>query len=280
MDMSSIPCYAFSLFALHYRRLPNPMQRLNQDQFRRYIKHEEVLMGFDLTGIDFSEAALDGARFKKCFVGERGSLTEADLSDTLWEDCIFTGTSFRSCELNDAQFKNCRFYDPSQKAGSSFWNCELNSSQFTNCDLQLSQFEGSSLYGAVFSDCMMRGSSFVDCEFSRRFSRGVLKSHIAFKECDLAYASLTELVLPFAVFKGTNLSGADLSRSDLSGTNFSACNLNSAELQDADLTKANLKGAKLLGLDLRRLKGYRGMTVSADQQHHLLMAMGLDISGD
>jgi uncharacterized protein YjbI with pentapeptide repeats len=70
---------------------------------------------------------------------------------------------------------------------------------------------------------------------------------------------------------------ADLGGTDLSGADLRDCDLFQATLDGAKLDTADLRGAEISGLNLLRLAGYRQMKINADQQHVLLIALGIDV---
>ena len=56
--------------------------------------------------------------------------------------------------------------------------------------------------------------------------------------------------------------------------------LEEAELLRADFSDADIRRAKIVGLDIRSLRGVKGLKISADQQWLLLAALGIDVHPD
>ena len=80
--------------------------------------------------------------------------------------------------------------------------------------------------------------------------------------CDLSGSNFREAVLFDADLEGADLRGADLVQALTAG---------------AKLARADLREADVAGLNLKELASLDGLIISADQQPHLLAAMGLEI---
>ena len=84
-------------------------------------------------------------------------------------------------------------------------------------------------------------------------------------ECDLSASRFREAVLIDADLQGADLRGCDLFQAVTAG---------------AKLRGADIRGAQVSGLNLNELASFDGLKVSADQQHLLLSALGVDVRSD
>ena len=70
---------------------------------------------------------------------------------------------------------------------------------------------------------------------------------------------------------------ANFEACDLSDADLRECDLFQAMLNGARLDRADVRGAELSGLNLLRLGSFARLKISADQQHVLMAALGVDV---
>jgi len=189
---------------------------------------------------------------------------------------------FAHDDLREVAFVDCGLADPSTQMGARFVFARLDEARFTDCDLTHARFDGADLYAARFQDCNLIGAGFPRARFHRAFGRAVVRSQVAFLDCNLELADLAGARMAECDLSRSRLREADLSGADLEGANLADADLFQALVDGARLARADLRGAEVSGLDLRRLAGYRDLVIDADQQFRLLDAMGVDVraSGD
>ena len=225
---------------------------------------------------------------------------DIDLSDCVFQACVFTDGDFDSADLRGARFlkctlTRCRFThadaretvfdetvtaDASTQRGVDFGFARLEEARFSRCELTQARFEGAELYAAAMVDCHLLGARFTRAKFFRAFGRSIVRAAMSFAGSNLELADLA----------GVNLEGCDLSRVRLRESDLTDANLEAANLMDADLfqavidgarlSRADLRGAQISGLDLRRLGSYQDLKIGPDQQFMLLEALGVDVTPD
>lgn len=222
---------------------------------------------------------------------------DADLSETVFTDCLIedvvassvnlSGARFSNCriarcrlahaDLREARFDNCGFADAERKTGLTVAFSDLEQAVFANCDLTLSLFDRSSLFGIEMRNCNLRGARFTKADFSKSYGRKVVRSSATFRDCNLELADLSGARLSECVLSECDLRDADLTGADLEGCDLTGANLFHALLAGARLARADLRGAEISGLDLAALATREGLKVTADQQYALLTALGIDV---
>jgi len=253
-----------------------------------YPSHEEIdetlaangcVEGIDLSLLDFASLARDDEYgFERCVVRDVHIKSDA-LRGSVWRDCQFLNCTFKGCDVREAVFENCHFFNAETAEGSTFRFCELEGTRFVSCDLSVGGLFGCHAFDVEFSDCKMVGFQIEKSNFSRDF--GKLKRNVAtFNACSLMDANFKEADLSSCVIKDCDLSDADLSSAILVGAEITACNLYGVDFKDCDLSGTDLRGSRLDGFDLTAVRSYQGMQVSAGQQHLLLTSIGIDVFAD
>ena len=136
---------------------------------------------------------------------------QADLSETVFDDCTFTDGLFGGATMNAARFVNCRLVrcvfthtdlreasfkrcvlrDPGGRSGANFAFARLDEASFDHCDLTHARFEGADLYAAAFRDCQMLGVQFARARFHRAFGRSVVRASVSLLRCNLELCDLS-----------------------------------------------------------------------------------------
>jgi fluoroquinolone resistance protein len=231
------------------------------------------------SGVDWAEADLTETVFENCLI-----------EDAAWAGVVLNGARFKNCrivrcraahaDLREAVFEDCGFADPETRTGLVVAFSQLDQARFVNCDLTLSQFDRSSLFAIEMVDCNLRGARFNRADFSRAFGRKVVRTEGALRDCNLELAEMSEIRLPGCDLSQSRLREADLTGADLEGANLTGADLFGALLTDVRLAGADLRGAEVSGLDVTALATREGVKITAEQQYRLLSALGIDVHAE
>jgi len=223
---------------------------------------------------------------------------DLDLADAVFQHCVFPNARFAATTLNGARFSHCHFRDcrftNADLRGSHFTDCnfteraaettgvtfigtDLRETSFTRVDLSMARVERCVLFSITLQSCNLLGANFDKSDFSHGYSRKQTTTRASFLSCNLGLSNLSGLRLPGVNFTGSRLREADLAAADLSGADLRDCDLYGAILDQAKLDRADLRGADITGLNLLRLASFKQMKIEAQQQHFLLLALGLDV---
>jgi len=243
------------------------------------LEPESHVRGEDLSHSRFADLDLTGARFDGC------TFTDVRFAGTRFESarfdrCRFVRCQFANVELRDAELVECDFTDDAGHLGAYFSLCRMEQALFTQCDLSFAKVERCDLYCVRLAGCNLRGSAFVRVEFSRSFSRKLVKWGGWMTDCNFEYANLGGLRLREGDLRESRFREAVLQQADLEEADLRDVDLTRATLDGARLARADVRGATLDGLNLQTLSSYDGLVVSARQQFPLLSAMGLDVHPD
>jgi fluoroquinolone resistance protein len=233
-----------------------------------------VLSDFDWTDADLSECVFEDCRIVDA------QLSNTNLSGARFKNCRIVRCRVAHADLREAVFEDCGFSDFETKTGLVVAFSEAEQARFVNCDLTFSQFDRSGLYGVEMEDCNLRGARFNRADFSRSFSRNIVRTVAVFRDCNLELAEMAEIRLPGCELARCDLREADLTDADLEGADLSDANLFGTLLSGAKLAGADLRGAEVSGLDLGALASRVGLKINADQQYRLLTALGIDVNVD
>jgi uncharacterized protein YjbI with pentapeptide repeats len=69
---------------------------------------------------------------------------------------------------------------------------ELRQARFGRCDLSFATFERSDMFAIEMDQCNLRGTRFEKADFSHAYSRKMVRTRAAFRNCNLEPADLTE----------------------------------------------------------------------------------------
>ncbi len=246
---------------------------------------ELLRAGGPIENAELDIAWLEGAdlrdiEFRDCFFEPGSEFSNLDLRETVWKNVQFPAAFFKSCDLRAAKFENCSFYYTDTRNGGCFRHSDLSDAEFHNCDLRLTTFPYAQMSGIAFQNSRMTGASLEGCDFGRVYSKRALKPRAAFTDCLLTYATLCDLNLEDCTMTDCDLSGSNLANTSLVNADLRRSSLTDVETDGLDLTYADLREADVGALFLTTLRGYRGMLISASQQHHLLQGLGIKVEPD
>lgn len=230
-----------------------------------------------MSGCDFADADIAGAVLTGCVMRDV-QFTGTCLQDARLTGCRLIRSRFANVDMRDAVFENCSFIDDEGHVGAQFAFSRLEQTRFDRCDLSFAKYDRSALFAIELDACNMRGAAFHKADFGRSFGRTLVKTAATMRGCNLEFADLNGVRMPDCDLSGSNFREAVLFDADLEGADLRGCDFVLALTAGAKLARADVRGADLAGLNLRELASLEGMIVSADQQPHLLAAMGLEVS--
>lgn len=238
-----------------------------------------VIENADLSGLDFAEIDMAGATLSKCVLRDV-QLTGSCLQDARFAEVRLIRCRFANVDMRDAIFEDCSFIDDAGHTGTQFAFSRLDQARFRRCDLSFAKIDRSTLFGVEFDACNMRGAEFHKADFSRTFGRKLVKTAARMRGCNLEFADLNGVRMPDCDLSNSSFREAVLFDSDLEGADLRGSDLVLALTAGAKFARADLRGADVTDLNLRELATLEGLIVSADQQTHLLAAMGLEVYPD
>ncbi len=215
-----------------------------------------VLEKQDLTGIDWRNTVLTGARLRKARFFNAGpdglmdtfddwitdfrgaDLTEASLVATYLRHARFEGTSLLRTNLSNAQAPH-----------ADFSHANASSARFIQADISHGRFDDASLAGADLTDSQLSHASMVETRLNQAYLLGAVLDNADLTRADLSRAVLDSGSLVSATLTAANLNETSLRGVDLSKANLAYANLRNADLEDVILSGADLTGANLDGVN-------------------------------
>lgn len=248
---------------------------MRQAAFEEAVRAGAVIEGEDLFEIDWRDLPSGQVRLRHCQLHD-GSLSGAELNESVFEDVSFLNCTFAKADLVNVKFTRCGLFDSEARNGCTFVDAQLRGAQFIECNLSLARFAGANLHGLTLERCKAAGADFEDASFVRKSGR-----------TSVAAARLLDSALDFANFRGVVLEDCDLSGSSLRQADFSRCSLSKAVfrkadlaaaiIDEADLDGADLRDAVVSGLDLTRARNHAGIKVGESQLSALVGPFGLRV---
>ncbi|MBV5265266.1 pentapeptide repeat-containing protein [Pinisolibacter aquiterrae] len=238
-----------------------------------------VLSDLDLSRADFTDLDLTDAVFERCAIVD-ATITGACLDGARFSNCRIVRCRFADTDLRRTRFEDCVFADDRDHTGVAFAFSRLEEACFADCDLSFATFERSDLHGLEATGCNLRGARFTDVDFSRLLGRKIVKWAGAFRDCNLEFADLGAIRMPGCAIRDTRLREAVLVGADFEGADLRGCDFFQATTAGATFTRADLRGADLCGMNPVEWAGFRGMKISSDHAHQLLVAMGVEVHPD
>ncbi|MGD1807163.1 pentapeptide repeat-containing protein [Dapis sp. BLCC M126] len=203
--------------------------RATQKGIAKVLKvYSGVVKDVDLSGVDL------------------GQVTSTPASFTLiLENTDLSGVKFRGAILNQASFKNSRFYGPGQ-------DNRLGTFDDSIADLSGANLIEANLMGAVLGPVVMQRADL----FRATLSKAKMPDSMLIK-ANLSSAKLIETDLHRANLREASFTGADLGSADLSEANLYRAHLSKvkaegATFQSSDLRESNWQGANLSGANFSR----------------------------
>jgi len=155
------------------------LEKLDIEALRDALEAGDDIEKVDISGLDLYQDQLADHKFVGCVV-DKAVFTDISLENSIWEDCSFIGASFKSVDMADATFKNCQFFDKKNAVGVSFRFSAMNHVRFTECDLTLAEFFRCDAHSIEFKKCRMLGANLSEADFSRSFSKTVIRTEAVF----------------------------------------------------------------------------------------------------
>ena len=171
------------------------MQQQDEEELRGGIYRNQLLEGFDGSGIEFKNCVFHGCQFSQC------CLDNLSLTDVLLENC-----SFSACHLQDlaacrVTLRGCKLM------GVGMTHSLLRDVSFLGCNLRYAAMGGSRLKAVLFDGCSLQES---DCSEWRW-------KDTAFSDCDLRKAQLLHTSLNGMDLRSCELDSFRLAPQDLKG---------------------------------------------------------------
>ncbi|MEB3343020.1 pentapeptide repeat-containing protein [Okeania sp.] len=193
-----------------------------------------------------------------------GQVTSTPASFTLiLENTDLSGVKFRGAILNQASFKNSRFYGPGKdnRLGTfddsiaDFSGANLIEANLTGimgpvfmerADLFRATLNKAKIPDSVMTKANLSRAKLIETDLQRANLTGA-----SFTGADLGSANLSEAKLYQATLSKVKAEGTIFQSSDLRESNWQGANLSGANFSRANLKKANLSSAKLNNTDFR-----------------------------
>lgn len=217
-----------------------------------------------------------------------GSVKDADLSGVdlgqvnsgsasftlILENTDLSGVRFRGATLNQASFKNSRFYGPGKDgrlgtfddvitdfSGANLIEANLTGAVFGPVVMKRTDLFGATLSkaqmpNAVLTEANLSSAKLIETDLHRANLREASFTGADLGSADLSEANLRRAHLSKVKAEGANFQSSDLGEShwqgaNLSGANFGGANLKKADLSLAQLTNASFRNAQLQNANLR-----------------------------
>ena len=243
--------------------------------------------GADLSGMDFSKAALTGinltgAKLHDCkFDGAR--LTGAKLAAADLSRASFVGADLGNANLSKAQLREASFeaaslseanlsladgtgaifdkatgnranFTQGKWMGASFRGAELPSGDFSGAELSSARFDGAKLDAARFADARGTAANFSAASAERSSFVGANVEGFVFDDAVLTSSTWERATLRSCSFVQATLTKVVFARTALHQVSFAQSDMTGANLVGASGPGISFADAKLVGADLRQTK--------------------------
>jgi uncharacterized protein YjbI with pentapeptide repeats len=189
-------------------------------------------------------------------------LLEADF----FEEETLQGGELAGTDLADKELVRCTV--KGAKLGQTRWHgARLEDCTFETCDLSRVSPRGMVARGVTFVDCKLMGVEWADL--------GSFPA-LAFRGCDLRYASFVSLGLRKLAFTRCDLRDAQFVEADLLEAAFTDCQLGGARFERCDLRKASFAGAVELTLEAAGNK-LAGARIPVETAVRMAESLGLKV---
>lgn len=254
----------------------NDLTKLDIDTLQGVLEMEDDVEKADISGLDLYQYSLVDHKFVGCVV-DGAIFTDISLESSVWENCSFIGASFKSVDMSHARFRNCQFYDRKKSIGGSFRFSTMNHAEFDACDMTLAELFRCDAHGIAFKKCRMLGANLSEANFSRLFSKTVIRTEAIFQDCNLEQADFAAVNLSQCEIVDCNLTDAVLSQANLFSANMQRSVLVDAVVSGANFGGADLRGCEVDGLNLLDMANYEGLMITHDHAPGLLRTLGIDV---
>lgn len=241
----------------------------------------------NLAGMDWQNALLLGARFRKARFFDPGPDGRADTYDdwvTNFSGSDLTAASLVNAWLRHSNLKNASLLRANlsnvRAEYADFTGANASSAHFIEADLQHALLDQTSLTGADLTSANLTQASLKAARLKQVSGVGAILAQANLSEADATDADFSEANFTEATLEGSSFRGSRLKDADLTGAN-----LQQANLQDADLRGVNFNGAVLVGTNFQGaqfftaetadLTGFIASLPNLDNDHHLA---GVDFS--
>mgnify|MGYP001066592129 FL=1 len=175
-----------------------------------------------------------------------GQITSTPASFTLiLENTDLSGVKLRGAILNQASFKNSRFYGPGKDNRIGTFDDSI-------ADLSGANLIEVNLTGAVLGPVIMKRADLFRATLSKAIMPGSTITQANFSSAKLIETNLHQAKLTEATFTGADLGSADLSKANLYRANLSKVKAEGTTFQLSDLRESNWQGANLSGANFSR----------------------------
>jgi uncharacterized protein YjbI with pentapeptide repeats len=189
------------------------------------------------------------------------------LTGDLFEDEVFDGGDLVGADLAGKELVRC-----------TVKNAKLAQSQWRGAKLEECTFEGCDLSRMSPERLLARGVTLVDCKLMGvEWAELGTFPDLAFRGCDLRYASFVSVALRKVTFERCDLREAQLIEVDLVEATFAGCKLGGARFERCDLRKASFAGAVDLALDPAHGNKLAGARVPLETAIRLAESLGLKV---
>lgn len=169
----------------------------------------------------------------------RSNLTDADLSETSFDDADLTGSNLEGVNLKNSSLQNTELLGV-YMSEATITNANLGGANLSRSVIMEADLSDAYLDNADLSQAKLRNTTLQDARLgSADLSNGKMR------EANLSGISSSIPDLSGATFRGGNLSEADLQ-----SANISKVTLDNADISDANLSNASLRGSSFDGADL------------------------------
>ena len=175
-----------------------------------------------------------------------GQITSTPASFTLiLENTDLSGVKLRGAILNQASFKNSRFYGPGK-------DNRLGTFDDSIADLSGANLIEVNLTGTILGPVVMQHADLLRANLSKAKIPNSIIINSNFSSAKLIETNLHRANLTEASFTGADLGSADLSEANLYRANLSKVKAEGATFQSSNLRESNWQGANLSGANFSR----------------------------
>ena len=175
-----------------------------------------------------------------------GQITSTPASFTLiLENTDLSGVKLRGAILNQASFKNSRFYGPGK-------DNRLGTFDDSIADLSGANLIEVNLTGTILGPVVMQHADLLRANLSKAKMPNSIIINSNFSSAKLIETNLHRANLTEASFTGADLGSADLSEANLYRANLSKVKAEGATFQSSNLRESNWQGANLSGANFSR----------------------------
>lgn len=215
----------------------------------------DCLQGRDLSRADLSGFRFEGLDLSVC------NFARTNLSNAVFVNCIFNGSSLSGALVHQVVFKNCKFDDANLYGvvgdDAQWLECELAFSKVIEADIKKSNWSGSVISNSDFIQCNLNESLWVHCTLAK----------VSFIKVSAQSSNLNRIKLQGANCQLVDFSQCTFDQSSFEQVSFSNVNAEAARFSSAYLMRCialadcNFTGAKFKNATIEQ-SGFRGCNLS------------------